>query len=137
MGKLKVSGIDNFLDDLSNLCKLPDAVVESMLNAEADVVVAAQRKMAKSMGVLATGVTASSIRKGKVEKRQGKLAITVSPRGKNRRGNRNAEVAFINEYGKHGQPARPFIRTANQQAERKIVEAGEKVYNTYLDGKKL
>ncbi len=137
MGDLKVTGIDNLFDDLSSLCKLPDELIMNMLNAEADVVVAAQRKMAKSMGVLATGVTASSIRKGQVKRRRGKLTITVSPQGKNRRGNRNGEVAFINEYGKRGQPARPFIRTANQQAEKEVAEAGEKVYNTYLDSKKL
>lgn len=58
-------------------------------------------------------------------------------------GNRNAEVAFINEFGKSGkhgkkgQPARPFIRTANEAAEERATEAEEKVYNDFLNGKNL
>ena len=40
---------------------------------------------------------------------------------------RNAEIAFINEYGKRGQPARPFIATAAEQYADQIAEPGEKI----------
>ena len=43
------------------------------------------------------------------------------------------ERAYIDEYGKRGQPARPFIRTANERAEPKAAQAGEKVYGAFLD----
>ena len=43
----------------------------------------------------------------------------------------------MNEFGKRGQPARPAIKTANERKEKEAVEAGEKVYHAYLDGKKL
>lgn len=61
----------------------------------------------------------------------------VYPQGTNERGNRNAEVAFINEFGKHGQPARPFIKTANEEAADTAVEAAAKVYDKYLKSKNL
>ena len=44
------------------------------------------------------------------------------PRGNKRV--RNAEIAFINEYGRRGQPARPFIGKAMTANEEKIADAG-------------
>lgn len=140
MGKMSVSGIDALTRDLADLAKLPDSVLSAMLEAEADVIVPAQQKAAREMlggKGYGTGATAASIKKGKTKRERDGMTITVAPQGTNKRGTRNAEVAFINEYGKKGQPARPFIRTANERAEKEAVEAGEKVYHAYLDGKNL
>lgn len=142
MGKLTVNGMDALIDDLADLAKLPDSVIEGILNAEADVVERAQRKAGAKMwkGPYETGDTAASIKKGKVKKTGLDRSITVAPRGKNKRGQRNAEVAFVNEYGKSsGRQAggRPAIRTANEQSEKEMVEAGEKVLSAYLDKKNL
>lgn len=137
MGKLTVNGFDALSDDLAALAALPDSVIEQMLLAEAGIVEEEQRATAKEMGVYDSGMTAGSIKKGKVKKTASGKSITVSPQGTNARGDRNAEVAFINEYGKRGQTARPFIRTANERAEKKAIEAGEKVYTDFLDSKNL
>lgn len=66
-------------------------------------------------------------------------AIYVSPKGTRSDGNkrRNAEVAFVNEYGKAGQPARPFINTANEKSADAAVEAAAGVYDKYLKSKNL
>ena len=135
MGRITVNGLDALMDDLSDLAKLPDSVIDDVLNAEADVIVEAQKRSAQKMGVHKTGVTLNSIKK--VKKTGNDRSIIVSPQGKNPSGARNAEVAFVNEYGKKGQPARLFIRTANEQAQAQAVEAGEKVYHAYLDKKNL
>lgn len=137
MGKLTVNGMDALIDDLADLAKLPDSVIEGILGAEADVIVQAQRRTARKMGVYDTGMTADSIKKGKVKKTGLDRSITVSPQGNNKRKTRNAEVAFVNEFGKRGQPARPFIATANKEAEKEMHEAGEKVFHAYLDQKNL
>lgn len=139
MGSISVFGLDELLGDLDSLAKLPDSVTDGMLEAEADVIAAAQQAQAAETwtGDYATGTTARSIKKGKVKKTGLGKSITVAPTGTNKRGTRNAEVAFINEYGKKGQPGQPAIRTANEQKEKEAVEAGEKVYHAYLDGKNL
>lgn len=143
MGKLTVNGFDALSDDLASLASLPDSVIEQILFAEAEIVEAEQRATAKEMGVYDSGMTAGSIKKGKIKKTASGQSITVAPRGRNVRGDRNSEVAFVNEYGRKGKggskglPARPFIRTANARAEKKAVEAGEKVLNDYLDSKNL
>lgn len=140
MARFEVDGLDALTDDLAELAKLPDSVVDGMLNAEADVLVAEQRKTAEQMlrgRGYETGTTARSIKKGKIKKSGNDRTLYITPTGTNARGTRNAEVAFINEYGKKGQPARPFIRTANERAGDRAVEAGEKVLNAYLDSKNL
>lgn len=137
MARFEVNGIDALSEDFAALAALPSSVVDEMLNAEADIIAEAQQQTARRMGVYDTGRTAASIKKGKPKKTAEGRAIFVTPSGTNARGDRNAEVAFINEYGKRGQPARPFIRTATEQAGDRAVEAGEKVLNRYLDEKNL
>ena len=122
------------VDDLLRLPAL------KMLTAEAEVVAAAQQSEAQSMGVYATGKTAGSISYDKKLKVKGaSRAIYVSPKGTRSDGNkrRNAEVAFVNEYGKAGQPARPFINTANEKSADAAVEAAAGVYDKYLKSKNL
>lgn len=56
--------------------------------------------------------------------------------GNRKRGNtrtRNAEIAFINEYGKAGQQPRPFIRTAVAQYGDQIAAAGEKALGDWME----
>lgn len=45
----------------------------------------------------------------------------------------NAEIAFINEYGHTGQPARPFIRTAAEQYADQIAAPGEQVIGDWFE----
>ena len=137
MGRLEINGIDALMSDFAALAELPNSVVEDILNAEADVIEKAQKKTAKRMGVYDTGITAESIKRTKVKKVGSESFLSVYPQGKNERGDRNAEVAFVNEYGKEGQPARPFIRTANEEAGDEAVQDGEKVYHKFLDSKNL
>lgn len=46
---------------------------------------------------------------------------------------RNAEIAFVNEYGKQGQPARPFIRLAAEQYADQIAAPGEKILGDWQE----
>ena len=49
MGNISVSGLDDLIGDLDELARLPDSVTDQMLNAEADVIEAAQRAEAARM----------------------------------------------------------------------------------------
>lgn len=64
----------------------------------------------------------------------GKTAVTFS--GSRTRGNtktRNAEIAFINEYGKQNQQARPFIRQAAEQYADQIAAPGEQILGDWQE----
>lgn len=144
MAQLEVNGLDGLLEDLEALAGLPDSVADGILEAEADVIVQAQREEIGRQwkGPYSEGISAGAVKKGKVKEGQAGRSITVSPQGSRKRGGksvRNAEIAFINEYGAPGRgiAARPAIAAANAKAEEAAVEAGERVFNAYLESKNL
>lgn len=149
MAHMSVDGLGPLIDDFMTLASLPDSVVDDMLNAGADVVAEAQRAEIQRQwkGSYSMGISAKSIKKAKKIRTTKYLGITgryinIYPQGTRKRGKksiRNAEIAFINEYGAPGRgiASRPAIASANAKAERQAVEAGEKVYHAYLDSKNL
>lgn len=144
MGSLKSDGIDSLSLDLSELAYLPDRVVADMLQAEADVILSAQRSEIESRwkGPYSLGISAKSIRKGRVKKGKEGASISIYPQGSRKRGKktvRNAEIAFIIEYGapKRNIRARPALKSAIEKTEDEAAAAGEKVYMAYLDSKNL
>ncbi len=144
MAQLEVNGLDGLLEDLEALAGLPDSVADGILEAEADVIVQAQREEIGRQwkGPYSEGISAGAVKKGKVKEGRAGRSITVSPQGSRKRGGksvRNAEIAFINEYGAPGRgiAARPAIAAANAKAEEAAVEAGERVFNAYLESKNL
>lgn len=144
MGRLTVDGIDGLMDDLAALARLPDSVVEGILDAEAEVILPAQREEIEKRwsGPHSLGISSKSVKKGKVKKTSDGRSLSIYPQGTRKRGGRatrNAEIAFINEYGAPGRhiAARPAIDTANKKKEKEAVDAGERVYHAYLDSKNL
>ncbi len=133
MAKFEINGFDDFALDMEKLARMPGELLDDMITAQADVIEEAQKAKGRVYGVYRTGVTLESIKRGKISKTKDGRSIIIAPRGKNKDGNRNAEVAFVNEYGKKGQQARPFIRDANEQSTDKAVAAAESVYDDWLN----
>lgn len=132
MAKLDVSGFDELELTLEEMASLPESVLDEMLDAQAAVIVTAQKAKGAAYGVRRTGMTLGSIKAGRPKRIRDGKSISIYPQGVNKDGNRNAEVAFINEYGKRGQPARPFIRDANESAAGAAVSAAEQIYDNWL-----
>lgn len=134
MAKLDVSGFDELELTLEEMADLPESVLDEMLDAQAAVIVAAQKAKGAAYGIHRTGMTLDSIKAGSPKRTKDGKSISIYPQGVNKDGNRNAEVAFVNEYGKRGQPARPFIRDANESAAGAAVSAAEQIYDDWLKG---
>lgn len=118
---------DEFLTKLSRLGKDTDAVAEKVLEAGGKVVLAKVRS--NLAAVIGSGTKYDSRSTGELEQ-----SLGLSPVKLNREGNHdikigfseprsdggsNAKLANILEYGKHGQPAKPFLKpakTASKQA---------------------
>ena len=147
MARLSTNGIADLCADLTGLGDSTGELLGEMLNAEAVIVQEAQRKTAKSMGVYDEsgrnlgGHIADSITVGSwVYMSAVGAAQYVYPKGSRRRKNTtssNTEIAFVNEFGRQGQPPRPFIRTANEASAEKAVAAAEQVYDNFLKSKNL
>lgn len=134
MARFSVDGLAGLENLFEHIREMPYWVLEDMLDKQADVVVAAQRETAESMlkGRYNKGAVRAAIKKGKTQRTKDGLVKHITFNGK-QHGVRLAEIAFINEYGKRGQPARPFIRTANEKCANAAQVAAEEVFDNWVE----
>ena len=140
MASFNTFGLDSFELSMREIAEIPTSVQDKMLNAQADVVLNAQRMSGESMGVRDTGVMLEKIDKTAVKTAKSGRVIHVYPKGSRKRGaisTRNAEIAFIAEYGKNGQAARPFIKHANESSEEETTAAAAAVLDEWYKSKDL
>lgn len=147
MADFKVEGLDVAQAQLRQIARAPDEVKGDILRSMADVAAAEQKKTGMEFGIYDADsggkhlVDTIKVNKPKLSEDGGTISVTFSGKRKDKKHKtpvRNAEIAFINEYGKRGQAARPFVRTANTRAEERIQKAGQAVWDewtkTHLKG---
>ena len=145
MGGFSVSGLDDLIRDLDTLADIPDDVTCDMLEAATDVLVDAQKRSAEKMlkGPYSVGLIKSGLTKKRPKRNADGFEQVITfegfaPGRKGKADNRRiATIAFINEYGKVNQPARPFIRTANDEKADEAAGVAAAVYDSYLKTKGL
>jgi hypothetical protein len=131
---MTVEGFDRFTVSMDKLAALPDSVTAEMLTAGGEVIKEAHQAKLDQYGAVETGELRDSIKVGKPNVKAG--YVEIRPTGTRRRGNtvtRNEEIGYITEYGKKGEPARPWMREGNADSEDKAVDAAGKVFDNYLD----
>lgn len=138
MATLKVTGISEITESLRKGMEIPESVMDSMLDASAQIVIKAQEKTAATMlaGPYSKGGTKEAVGPGRKKKLGDGKEMDITFKGSRHRGNtttRNAEIAFLNEYGKKGQPARQFISKANEQSADESTAAAEAVFHAWQD----
>ena len=139
MATLELRGFEDLDDAFRRISDIPDEVTASALDAMALVAAEKIKHSGEAMGVRDPESSVHILdtikpTKAKISDRGGYEDITFS--GSRQRGNtrtRNAEIAFINEYGKRGQPARPFIGKAMAQYEEQIAAPGEKIVGEWIE----
>ena len=143
MAEFSCNGLDELMLSLQEIAAIPEEVQDEMLQAGANVVAQAQREKVKAYGIYdgsSPRHVADTIKPGRVKLKKGQRVIYVTPTGSRRRGKsvtRNAEILFVNEYGKRGQKARPAIRDANEACAEQMVSAQMAVYDKHLRSKDL
>ena len=140
MASFRVSGLDDLIESTSHMSRIPDGVKSNILTAIGEVIRKAQAALADRIlsGPYSTGETARAVAlsKPKLGSSENKISVTFKgsrQRGGAKKATRNAVIAFINEFGKRGQPARPFVKRANDQAGDEAVEAGAKAFYAWLE----
>ena len=139
MASFSVSGIDELNAAFGRIADIPWSVTEEALNGMADVAAAKVREQGVAMGVRDPESDVhilDQITKAKPKQTACGGYADITFRGSRMRNGtrtRNAEIAFINEYGKRSQPARPFIGRAMTQNEDLIQTAGEKVIGDWIE----
>lgn len=136
MAQFKFDGEGDVLAFFDRIAEIPNDVIEEMLDVQAQILVAEQKRTAEQMlqgnyyqGGIVRGVKASE---PIVTYYGGRQEVRFEG---TQHGNRLAEIAYVNEYGARGNPGRPFIATANARAEPQALKAAEQVYQDWLDSK--
>ncbi|MEE1273286.1 MAG: hypothetical protein UHI81_02170 [Olegusella sp.] len=138
MARVSLEGFSDVDAMFAKLGDVPWDVTRQALDQMAEAGEDAVRRTGRSMGVRdpESGVhILDKVPHTKPKQTDGGGYCEVTFSGSRRRGNtttRNSEIAFINEYGKEGQPARPFIRQAGEQYGDQISEPGEKVVGDWM-----
>lgn len=135
MAKLSSTGLDDLNEAFAKAGEIPKSTTTSMLKAMGAEVVKLIRNSAGSHSVPFGPMIASLYNKAPRITTDGGNIISAF-RGGRTRGKtytREAEIAFITNYGKRGEPARSFITDVTENPDDSIAAAGEKVLSAYLD----
>ncbi|NCC80280.1 MAG: HK97 gp10 family phage protein [Clostridia bacterium] len=131
MAKSSFKMPDDFLLKVSKLSEKTDEIIPKVLEAGGEVVKA--KVKSNLQAVIGNNTKLPSRSSGELVK-----ALGVSPAGINRDGNydvkvgfdeprsdgeSNAKIANIIEYGKSGQPAKPFLKPAKAASRKACIEA--------------
>jgi len=139
MARLEIDDFKDLDEAFKRIAEMPDAVKDKALKAMADVAAPEIKSTGESMGVRdresSTHILDSiKLSKPKTTASGGYMDINFSGnRTRNGITTRNDEIAYVNEYGRNDQDARPFIGTAMNKAADKIAEAGAKVLWDYIE----
>ena len=142
MAELASHGLDELMLSLEEIAEIPVDVQDEMLLAQAEITAEAQRQAARTYNVQDTGLMINSIKPGELKWVEGVRTIYITSsgtriRGKNHKKIRNAEIAFLNEYGTRHQKARPFIQKGNEMSAKAATTAAMEVYDRFLQSKDL
>jgi HK97 gp10 family phage protein len=132
MAKVEIKMPDDFLEKLSRLGEKTDAIIPKVLEAGGKVV------LGKVKSNLSAAVGRNTKRKSRAT---GELvgSLGLSPAKQKRDGSgwdvkvgfaeprngggSNAKIANILEYGRHGQPAKPFLKPAKSASKSAAIDA--------------
>ena len=131
--------------------EIPIKVVDEMLTAKADVIEPEIKNNADKMlrGKYFTGTTGLKLTRkaphnwnGKRGNGQRQVALVFKGIRRDKHHSaktrtRNAEIAFVNEYGSRTTAPRPFIQTAIDKKEDAAYSAAERIFDKWLEENKM
>ena len=141
MARVDVKMPDEFLERMSRLGSNFDAVAETVLEAGGEVVL--EKTKSNLSSVIGSGTKYDSRSTGELESslgltgvkmdRNGNFNIKVGFSEPRSDGGSNAQLAYIIEYGKSGQPAKPFLKPAKSASKKQCIEAMKQAFETEVE----
>ena len=129
MAKVDIKMPDEFLLKVSKLGSNVDPVAEKVLKAGGEVVF--KKTKSNLSAVIGKGTKQESRSTGELENALGVTSVRLDRNGNHNikigfseprsDGESNAKIANIIEYGKHGQPAKPFLKPARSASKSECI----------------
>lgn len=141
MARVDVKMPDEFLERMSRLGSNFDAIAETVLEAGGEVVL--EKTKSNLSSVIGSGTKYDPRSTGELESslgltgvkmdRNGNFNIKVGFSEPRSDGGSNAQLANIIEYGKSGQPAKPFLKPAKSVSKKQCIEAMKQAFETEVE----
>lgn len=141
MARVDVKMPDEFLERMSRLGSNFDSIAETVLEAGGEVVL--EKTKSNLASVIGSGTKYDSRSTGELESslgltgvkmdRNGNFNIKVGFSEPRCDGGSNAQLANIIEYGKSGQPAKPFLKPAKSASKKQCIEAMKQAFETEVE----
>lgn len=139
MPRLDLSGYDELVKVFDEISNVPESVQTKALTAMETIAADKIKASGEAFGVRDPESNVHVLDSVKVNKPKktatgGYADVTFSgTRTRHGKQTRNAEIAFINEYGKRNQQARPFVGEAMNKNADAIANAGAEVILDWID----
>lgn len=141
MARVDVKMPDEFLERMSRLGSNFDSIAETVLEAGGEV--ALEKTKSNLASVIGSGTKYDSRSTGELESSLGLTGVKMDRNGNfnikigfsepRRDGGSNAQLANIIEYGKSGQPAKPFLKPAKSASKKQCVEAMKTAFESEVE----
>ena len=138
MARVDVKMPDEFLERMSRLGSKFDSIAETVLEAGGEGVL--EKTKSNLSSVIGSGTKYDSRSTGELEDslglsgvkmdRNGNFNIKVGFSEPRSDGGSNAKLANVIEYGKSGQPAKPFLKPAKTASKKQCIEAMKQTFET-------
>ena len=132
---------DEFLESMSRLGSNFDSIAETVLEAGGEVVL--EKTKSNLASVIGSGTKYDSRSTGELESSLGLTGVKMDRNGNfnnkvgfsepRRDGGSNAQLANIIEYGKSGQPAKPFLKPAKSASKKQCIETMKQAFETEVE----
>ena len=133
MADFNVTGIDDIAEMLKKAGELGNGeIVGKIQQARAEIYVE-KWKSAIDKAIRNKKRSTGDMKKSVGIKKAGGTAVDVYPLGKDRKGVRNAEKAYIHHYGRSNQKASRFVDIAEADAEKPAFEAAQKIMDEFIE----
>lgn len=133
MAQFDTTGLDELINQMQRLGQDEGPVAEEMVNAASDIIVEEWKASCAAHGHIRTGAMMGAIKPGPGPKRSGGAVFRdIYPKGSDANGTRNAEKAFILNYGCSRFPGSYWVEEAEDNASGPAQEACEEIWERFI-----
>ena len=133
MARFDLGGTEQMMKDFRRLGQQGEAAAIAIVQAAAEEVVSQWQASAELHGHVDTGSMINGIKATDAASDGDGIASEVYPRGKDKRGTRNAMKAFILNYGTSRIPPSHWVEHANQDAAPVVTGMMTSMWATFLE----
>lgn len=134
MAQIDTTGLQELLNDMRRMGEAAEPVAQVMTAAAAEEITASWKQTAEAHGLRDTGAMIESIGYPEgVQNRGGLFTADIYPQGKDARGVRNAEKAFIHHYGSSRIQPTYWVDEADKNAEEPVQARLEGIWGEFLE----